>query len=533
MGYIRSHTLDGRNYKGVGYKRRRIEQVEPAQAGSSCVVGQVGTSRAASPPLPAIYSPPPAGFESQLETWAWCWRQSHGNKDISIDIQLEIGRFVRTVEGLPRPTDQVANEAMIITNSLGASLGRARCGMDDAMNSADRAQLETAEQVFKVISKTYKSAQADYKHAYAEYRSAHTEYVLQVEAAAERVERLLYDHIESAVTARRGVNIQTSLSLLVGLPLIYVRDDAEPSIHPGTVQGFSDAHAIRDLNIGLQISHFQGQALQNFKGLQDVEIILRQAVPGVSTEHLRYLDREQDLASYFEPEILGLVQAIIHKVCPDVLVGGQVGSSGGHADYFLEVSVYVDGVSSRSAIAVIFKKPYGASKLPKPRSLVKAAETGESEFDGQMRLAGLPTRKYGRLAIGQQLREYVRVRDIASRAPADVADCLNREYGIITDYNQTWVVKFEPVSASSSAGSNDSSSNSKYLEDIDRIENLLIRVSECFFVGNSTPHMAFVYAFVVSKVAENIRASLKANPKPRRALGSVRQRSRRGRGPWN
>ncbi|KAJ2535509.1 hypothetical protein IWW43_001579 [Coemansia sp. RSA 1935] len=364
--------------------------------------------------------------------------------------------------------------------------------MDDAMNSADRAQLETAEQVFKVISKTYKSAQADYKHAYAEYRSAHTEYVLQVEAAAERVERLLYDHIESAVTARRGVNIQTSLSLLVGLPLIYVRDDAEPSIHPGTVQGFSDAHAIRDLNIGLQISHFQGQALQNFKGLQDVEIILRQAVPGVSTEHLRYLDREQDLASYFEPEILGLVQAIIHKVCPDVLVGGQVGSSGGHADYFLEVSVYVDGVSSRSAIAVIFKKPYGASKLPKPRSLVKAAETGESEFDGQMRLAGLPTRKYGRLAIGQQLREYVRVRDIASRAPADVADCLNREYGIITDYNQTWVVKFEPVSASSSAGSNDSSSNSKYLEDIDRIENLLIRG----LAGSATGHAN--YFLVVS-----------------------------------
>ncbi|KAJ2658866.1 hypothetical protein IW148_004509 [Coemansia sp. RSA 1199] len=416
-----------------------------------------------------------------------------------------------------------------ISNAQGK--GQAVSKLQAAVNPENSTVFNEAMREFEIISKTY-------KRAYAEYKNAHDTHILQVRAAAERVERLLYSPTKSVATVTGEMSTQTSLSLLEGLPPIYVRDNSEPSIHPGTVQGFSDADAICDPEVRFQISHFQAQAMQHSRALQDVKIILRQAVPSVSTGNLRHLDREQDLVSFFEPEILEPVQAIIDKVCPGVLVGGRVGYSNGHADYFLVVSVFANGVSRRSAIAVNFKKPYGASKEPLMRSIITDVEPGESEFDSQMRLAGLPTQEYGRLAIGHQLREYVRVRDIATRAPADVASCLNRDYGIITDYNQTWVVNFESISASPSASTNDNSNNnlegsdnsSEDMEFIDRTENLLIRVSERFVAGNSMPHMAFVYAFVVSKVADNIRASLNSHPRPGRALGSARWKSRRGRG---
>ncbi|KAJ2658863.1 hypothetical protein IW148_004506 [Coemansia sp. RSA 1199] len=237
-----------------------------------------------------------------------------------------------------------------------------------------------------------------------------------------------------------------------------------------------------------------------------MQILLCPPVTGKTENRQRYLNREEDLASYIQPEILAPAQAIINKVYPGVLVRGQVGSTMGHADYFIIVSVDVKGVSRQSAIAVEFKKPYGLDKAPEPRSRVDTIKNKESANDYQMRMAGLPTLEYGRLAIGQQLRAYVRVRYIANQAPPNVAGCLNRKYGILTDYNQTWVVQYKKVSAPSAANRDNWNID-------DRTENLNIIISDCFVVGDAIPHMAFVYAYVVSEAAKDIRANPGAYPR--------------------
>ncbi|KAJ2718460.1 hypothetical protein H4S00_003789, partial [Coemansia sp. D1744] len=93
---------------------------------------------------------------------------------------------------------------------------------------------------------------------------------------------------------------------------------------------------------------------------------------------------------------------------PGVLIEGLAGSATGHANYFLVVSVEVGRATRRSAICVEFKNPYGQNKVPPLRSLAADALSEESAFDRQMRMAGLPTVNYGRWALGEQLRTYVR-----------------------------------------------------------------------------------------------------------------------------
>ncbi|KAJ2658865.1 Multidrug resistance-associated protein 4 [Coemansia sp. RSA 1199] len=241
----------------------------------------------------------------------------------------------------------------------------------------------------------------------------------------------------------------------------------------------------------------------------------------VTTEHPWYLDREEDTATFFEPEILEPVQAIISKICPGVLVQGQVGSATDHADYFIVVTVEVGGMSRQSAIPAEFKMPYGLAKAPKPCGLVDAVKDNESDFDYQMHMTGLPTRDYGRLAIGQQLWAYVRVRNIADHAPANIAGCLNRKYGILTDYNQTWIIELEQLSTNR---------DDRYDDDQTELEYY-----------NVKPHMAFVYAYVVSEVVEDIRANPNAysrapvdihrqDPGPGRVMESARRESSRGLG---
>ncbi|KAJ2195175.1 hypothetical protein IW144_003591, partial [Coemansia sp. RSA 522] len=68
----------------------------------------------------------------------------------------------------------------------------------------------------------------------------------------------------------------------------------------------------------------------------------------------------------------------------------------------------VGRATRRSAICVEFKNPYGQNKVPPLRSLAADALSEESAFDRQMRMAGLPTVNYGRWALGEQLRTYVR-----------------------------------------------------------------------------------------------------------------------------
>ncbi|KAJ2559243.1 hypothetical protein GGH12_005477, partial [Coemansia sp. RSA 1822] len=128
------------------------------------------------------------------------------------------------------------------------------------------------------------------------------------------------------------------------------------------------------------------------------------------------------------------------------------------------------------------------------------------------------------------LRAYVRVRSVADNAPADIRHCLNRKYGILTDFNQAWIARFEQVPASA-ANNADADDN-----DDDRTEDLNIMVSGRFEVTNAIPHMAFVYAYVVDQVIGEIRASpgdyaqVTDLPQQGPGLGSSIISPRRGRG---
>ncbi|KAJ2136225.1 hypothetical protein IW136_003982 [Coemansia sp. RSA 678] len=409
-------------------------------------------------------------------------------------MQLEIGRFARTIENLTRPIDNAVNGVVTNLDALRISLGWARYNLENDITLANPAKLNAAERVFQIDSKAHKSA-------IDEYKSAHAEYMSKVYAATERVEQLFIREAELAISepmvaTARTAGAPTHLTLLEGLPPICVHPDSMPDIHSGPVLGLPDADVICDFDITYCIQDFQAQALYQHSELQNVQILLRPAVLGMTDNHPRFLAREEDLANYIGSEILEPVQAIIDKVNPGVLVQGQVGSATDHADYFIVVTVEAGRGSRRSAIPVEFKMPYGLAKAPKPRSRVDGAYSGESDFDYQMCMAGLPTADHGRLAIGEQLQAYMRVRDIVAHTPANIAGCLNGKYGILTDYNQTWVVEFEPLSTNSGNRSDDNLT-----------ESLNIIVSDRFVVGDVKPHMAFVYAYVVNVVVKNIQAN--------------------------
>ncbi|KAJ2658862.1 hypothetical protein IW148_004505 [Coemansia sp. RSA 1199] len=110
------------------------------------------------------------------------------------------------------------------------------------------------------------------------------------------------------------IGAPTHRTLLEGLPAIYVRPDAEPSIHRGSVQGLSDAEAVCNAMIACRVLDFQARALHEHDGLRREQIILRSATRGVTTRHLRYLDREKDMDS-FVPEISAPVKERMRDMC--------------------------------------------------------------------------------------------------------------------------------------------------------------------------------------------------------------------------
>ncbi|KAJ2538278.1 hypothetical protein GGF49_006013 [Coemansia sp. RSA 1853] len=166
--------------------------------------------------------------------WARCWRQRHGDEELGIEVQLEIGRFVRTVANLPRPVDDEANEAPPNIAALKASQDQVVNNLSAAIDSGNNSEYQEAVQVFQIISEAYERANADYSS--------------QLEAAVERVDRLLIREAELAATAATTTmaGVPTYRTLLEGLPPIRVSSSAEPSIHRGSVQRLSDADAICD-----------------------------------------------------------------------------------------------------------------------------------------------------------------------------------------------------------------------------------------------------------------------------------------------
>ncbi|KAJ1781154.1 hypothetical protein LPJ62_005939 [Coemansia sp. RSA 2167] len=263
MGFKLSNILDSQVSTGAETAKRRRVEADLAQAGPGRAVVQdnpglaiapvqhdraaVQHDRAVSPPLPAGFPPPPAGHEATFATWASCWRECHGSAALSVQLQLEIGRFVRTVANLPRPVNGKAGEVPPNIAALRARLEQANNNLSTAINLGNISDIESKVTGFQIISQAYKSARAAQRTEYERARAAHrTEYTSQLEAAAERVDQLLIREAELAAIAATTsmVGVPTHRTLLDGLPAIFVSPDAETSIHQNRISGLSDADSI-------------------------------------------------------------------------------------------------------------------------------------------------------------------------------------------------------------------------------------------------------------------------------------------------
>ncbi|KAJ2549351.1 hypothetical protein IWW35_003785, partial [Coemansia sp. RSA 1878] len=173
--------------------------------------------RAVSPPLPAGFPPPPAGHEATFATWASCWRKCHGSAVLSVQLRLEIGRFVRTVANLLRPVNGEADEVPPNIAALRARLEQDNNNLSTAINLGDNSDIESKVTGFQIISQAYESAHAAHR---TEYERADTNHISQLEAAAERVDQLLIREAELAATTDM-VGAPTYRTLLEELSPIY------------------------------------------------------------------------------------------------------------------------------------------------------------------------------------------------------------------------------------------------------------------------------------------------------------------------
>ncbi|KAJ2119303.1 hypothetical protein IW147_005987 [Coemansia sp. RSA 720] len=149
-------------------------------------------SRTASPPLPAGFPLPPAGYESYFEIWAKFWRRCHGSDELSIEMQLEMCKFVRTVENLKK-LGEVENNELAYVHDLHVCRGQAVSKLKAAVDPKQSTMFDAAMRQLNTISELY-------KRTYAEYKSAYDAHILQVEAATKRIEQLLNCEAQLVVT---------------------------------------------------------------------------------------------------------------------------------------------------------------------------------------------------------------------------------------------------------------------------------------------------------------------------------------------
>ncbi|KAJ2119304.1 hypothetical protein IW147_005988, partial [Coemansia sp. RSA 720] len=96
------------------------------------------------------------------------------------------------------------------------------------------------------FTEAYERACTAYERACTAYERANAVYTSQLEAAVERVDRLLIREAERAATAATMsmVGAPTHRTLLEGLPPIHVGSSAELSARPCSEQDQSDADSI-------------------------------------------------------------------------------------------------------------------------------------------------------------------------------------------------------------------------------------------------------------------------------------------------
>ncbi|KAJ2496605.1 hypothetical protein GGH96_005709 [Coemansia sp. RSA 1972] len=232
MGFKLSKELDSQVSTGAGAtKRLRVEDyLAPVYPDRSAVQHDH-----TAPPLPAGFPAPPAGHEVTFATWARCWRQLHGDAEVTIEFQLEIGRFVRTIKNLPRHIDDKENAASPSIVAIRARLDQANNNLKAAIDLGDISDIQSKVTIFQIISQAYQNI-----------RAAHcANYTSQLEAAVDRVERLLICKAEPAATAESTSMIGAPTHrMLLEQQLNYVGPNAGPTIRFFPEQEFSDADSI-------------------------------------------------------------------------------------------------------------------------------------------------------------------------------------------------------------------------------------------------------------------------------------------------
>ncbi|KAJ2830434.1 hypothetical protein IWW50_000278 [Coemansia erecta] len=239
------------------------------------------------------------------------------------------------------------------------------------------------------------------------------------------------------------------------------------------------------------------------------------------------------MPEFFVPEVVAPVRAIMARVWPDVVVEGAVGGATSQTDFFLVVTLTVDGRRLHSADCVEFKMPYGSARQPDARSRTAQRRNSETNQDLQLRRAGFPTKKYGKKALCGQLCAYVRSGEVADMAPARLRHYINETWGVLTDFNTAWVARFTnsmvPMEMSSSNPAADDGSDYQPLgrvprtqEEIDQVRHrrrrhvilprrssdnmgIDIDVSDPFLATDASVHIAFVYAYILDAVVTDIQ----------------------------
>ncbi|KAJ2844246.1 hypothetical protein IWW36_005258, partial [Coemansia brasiliensis] len=377
--------------------------------------------------------------------------------------------------------------------------------------SAGDTAVDLAVEKFSQATEAYGTAAKEYNAAVVERKriaDARRD-VLQskLEATRERIKQFLVD----AASAQSNAGVSDELrqrSLFEGLIPVWVSANAAPSLRPyfDTSMAPQSVRYCRDINVSAMDLYRQSMREH---AIQDIRITPRQPANAHIDQSPRFLEDEDSIDSFFEPEVVEPVVAIVKQLHPRATVRGVSGKRNRHADYFLVVTLEVadaDGHPRQccSAVAVEFKIPYGVEKLPEfmgqaiPQQALQTSQEslaafGQRQCDHAFRCAALPTINYGRYALSGQLCRYVRSTEAAAGLTDwEVGRHICRDFGVLSDFNRAWVVRF--VSGADEHGELDDSAFG-------------IEISDAFYVENGTPHPTFAYVYVLDQVIQDMYAN--------------------------
>ncbi|KAJ1860723.1 hypothetical protein LPJ78_005715 [Coemansia sp. RSA 989] len=477
---------------------------EPVASTSSAALG--APAALTLQPLPVGFPLPPAGYELLFNSWASQWRRINGNRDVDYRIVGELRTLVDAVETSIIPSSERPSRLQLsIREELASNCQQELNLIRQNIESEGKAAYASATRNLKEALKELEKAQDKYEKAIERRRETVGAPKDKLQTIRERITKLLGNG--TSTQPRAGVDEKLrQRSLSEGLIPVWVKADKAPSLHsrfgsvvPRTVR------CSPEINIQVMDLYWQSMELYD---IQSIRITPRQPREPGTGQCPRYLENEGQMDPFFKAELVKPAAAIIKQLHPAAKVRGEPGNRTFHADYFLVVTLEVPGDSGDpqeccSAIAVEFKIPYGVDKQPAATqqaiSSLSTQASGDSsdsfycrQRDHSLKRAGLPSLVYGRHALVGQLCHYVRG-TVESEQPNDwvIRQQLCREFGILTDFNRTWVVHFAP--ASGERGNSEAG-------------DFGIEISEPFHAANGSPHPAFAYVYILDQVIRDMEA---------------------------